>query len=104
MYKIEIKSINKNINSKFNTSIFKRGKDKYLELYKNNYLDTLKSITDINDFIGIIGNDSDEVLLDNVKNIYVVRNASKSLKDKTERITKSNKNKGVEQVIKKEIK
>ena len=100
IYKIEIKGIKKNIDSKYETSILNRNKEYFLEITKNNFLDALKLIADPKEILGVIGNESDEVLLKNCKNIYVVRNAPKCLKEQTENITKSNKHKGVETVIK----
>jgi len=104
VYKIEIKGIRKNIDSKYETSIFNRNKEYFLEITKNNFLSALEYITDLKDIVGVIGNESDIKLLDNSKNIYVVRNAPKVLKEKTDNITKSNKHKGVENIIKSIIK
>ena len=104
VYKIEIKGIKKNIESNYETSILNRNKEYFLEITKNNIIDALKSITDLKDIVGVIGNESDKKLIDNSKNIYVVRNAPKVLKEKTLNITKSNKHKGVENVIKSIIK
>lgn len=104
VYKIEIKGIKKNIESNYETSILNRNKEYFLEITKNNIIDALKSITDLKDIVGVIGNESDKKLIENSKNIYVVRNAPKVLKEKTLNITKSNKHKGVENVIKSIIK
>lgn len=103
VYKVEVKGIKKNIDSHFYTSVFQRNKEYYLEIYKNTNTEALQSLNaDV--LLGIIGNESEKDLLENYKNIYVVKNAPKSLKDKTSHMTKSNKQKGVEAIIKKEIK
>ncbi len=104
VYKVEIKGTKKN-NTKYYSSILKRGKESCLELTKNTTLDALKQLkVNQEEILGVIGNNSEELILDNIDNIYVVRNASKELKDKTDKITKSNKQKGFELVLKKEIK
>ena len=105
VYKIEIKGIKKNIETEYNTSILKRNKEYFLEICKNNSLDTLEKLKIKEDeLLGIIGNESEENLLKKYKKVFVVKNASKKLKDKTKNITKSNKQKGLEQVLKEVIK
>ena len=113
IYKIEIKLPKKKEKelpqeNKYHTSIFQIENETYLELTKNTPYEALKELLkEINiteeETLGMIGNEAEEALLE-MKNIYVVRNAPKSLKDQSEKKTKSNQQKGVESVIKKEIK
>ena len=102
VYKVEINGVRKNIESDYQTSIFKRCGESFLEICKNTPYDALRKLNiDNNEIIAVIGNQSDTQLLDKLKEIYVVRNASKELKNKTDKITKSNTKKGVEEVLKK---
>ncbi len=104
VYKIEVKNTKKEY-PKFYNSLFKYDKETFLEISKNNNFEALKKLgINNNDIISIIGNNSDIEILNNINNTYVVKNASKELRDKTTKITKSNKNKGVELVIKNKIK
>ena len=105
VYKIEIKGIKKTKESKFYQSIFQRNKISFLEISKNTAYDALMSLGKKEDeILGIMGNESELKITELLPRIYVVKNASKSLKEKTKNITKSNKQKGVETVLKNEIK
>ena len=103
VYKIEIQGTKKVLIPNVNSSIFQKDKEKYLEMSKNTVWDALSKIKE-NEMLAVIGNESDEILLEKIPKTYVVRNAPKSLKDKAKRMTKSNKQKGVEIVLKEEIK
>lgn len=104
VYKIEIQGIKEWKNNQFYTSVLKRNKKTYLEIGKNTIYDALKKLKIKEDeILGIIGNDSEACLLNKIPKIYVVRNASEYLKKQTNNLTKSNKCKGVEAVIKKEL-
>ena len=100
VYKVEIKNTNKKI-SKYHNSIFKIEKESYLEITKNSIYDALKKLK-INspELLCILGNNSELELVNKIDNIYVVRNASSTLKNKIDNITKSNTKKGVEEVLK----
>ena len=101
VYKIEIKGIKQWKKDMYHTSLLKIGKETFLEICKNTTYDAIKKIkTKENEIVSIIGNDSEESILKNIKETYVVRNASKQLREQTQKLTKSNKNKGVEAVIK----
>ena len=89
-----------------NYSILKINKELYLEISPSTFKDALNSLLDnlkINtkEILGIIGNDSDIDLINYLDNCYVVSNASKELKSKTKKRTKSNTSKGVEYLLKK---
>ena len=103
VYKIEIQGTKKVWIPNVNSSIFQKEKEKYLEISKNTVWDALSKIKE-NEMLAVIGNESEEILLEKIPKTYVVRNAPKSLKDKAKRMTKSNKQKGVEIVLKEEIK
>lgn len=112
IYKIEIelsqreykKFVIEKIDS-LNITTLKYDKKYYIEYTSNetNNYKALQRICDKNDdVVAVIGNDSDKVILDNIKNTYVVSNC-KSLKSLAKLTTKSNNFKGVEAVIKKII-
>lgn len=103
VYKIEIQGTKKVLIPNVNSSIFQKDKEKYLEISKNTVWDALSKIKE-NEMLAVIGNESEEILFEKIPKTYVVRNAPKSLKDKAKRMTKSNKQKGVEIVLKEEIK
>jgi len=103
VYKVEIKGIKAKKKSKYYTFIFKKDKDYFLEICKNSYVNALKTISK-EEMIAILGNDSEKELIESIEKTYVVRNAPKEMKEKAKYTTKSNKCKGVETVIKKEIK
>ena len=113
VYKVEIVCGKKKLKElpqlPFQISYFQRNKEVFLEIGKNTPYEALKGIMEEEnisekEILGIIGNDSEEEILNHIENIYVVRNASKELKEKTKKTTTTNKNKGVENVTKKEIK
>ena len=110
IYKIEIENYNdtniENINC--NLSVLEKNNKKYLEVISNkcNSYIALEKITKFNnnEILVITGNDSDIELCKNIKNSYVVANASKTLKNIVNKKTSSNNSLGVEQVIKNIIK
>ena len=113
VYKVEIVCGKKKLKElpqlPFQISYFQRNKEVFLEIGKNTPYEALKEIIEEENIsekevLGIIGNDSEEEILNHIENIYVVRNSSKELKGKTKKTTTTNKNKGVENVTKKEIK
>ena len=103
VYKIEIKGAKKKKSTKYVETMLKRNKENFLEIAKNTPYDSLKSIKK-EEILAIIGNESEKPILENIENTYVVKNAPKALRDQTKKITSSNIKKGVEQVIKEEIK
>ena len=114
IYKVEVTGPKKELESylenlRYENSILEIEKECYLELTKNNPYDALNKLLkglkiSKEEVLGIIGNESERKILENMENIYLVRNASKDLKSLTDHLTKTNKSKGVEAVIKKEIK
>ena len=101
VYKVEIKNTNKKI-SKYYNSIFKIEKESYLEISKNSIYEALKKLKiNSSELLCIIGNNSELELVNKLDNLYVVRNASSTLKNKADNIIKSNTKKGVEEVLKK---
>ena len=101
VYKIEIKGVKQWKKGKYNTSLLKRGKETFLEICKNTPYDAIQKLKIKEDeIVSIIGNESEESILKHIKDTYVVRNASKKLKENTSLLTKSNKSKGVEAIIK----
>ena len=102
VYKIEVQGTKKKIDG-FHCSILQVEKEKILEISKNTVWDAIQRRKE-KEILAVIGNESEEILLEKIPKTYVVRNAPKSLKEKTNQITKSNKQKGVEQVLKTEIK
>ena len=104
VYKIEIKGIKEWKNTEYYTSIFKRNKEIFLEIGKNNPYDVFKKMKQKDEeILAVIGNDSEESILKHIPKTFVVRNASKKLKEQTSLFTRSNKLKGVETVIRKEL-
>ena len=113
IYKVEIEIMKKdietfnNIDLKLNKSILKRNKKLFLELTSNKvniynsvkYLCNKKKINTDN-ILSIIGNDSEKELV-NFPNTYIIGNSPKSLKELTDKKTKSNNLKGVENILKK---
>ena len=99
VYKIEIKNIKKTPKMDYCVSILERNKEFFLEITKNNFYDALRRLGSEKDFLLVIGNESEDILLDKYDNIYVVSNAPKRLKSKSNNKTKSNQKKGVEEVI-----
>ena len=113
IYKIEIENYNdtniENINC--NLSILENNNKKYLEIISNkcNSYIALEKINDINNIkdnevLVITGNDSDIELCKNIKNSYIVENASINIKKIIKKKTQSNNNHGVEIVLKNMIK
>lgn len=89
-----------------NCSIFEINKEYYLEICPSTFKESLESLLRYlgmgsKDVLGIIGNDSDASLIDYIDECYVVSNASRFLKSKTKKRTKSNTSKGVEYLLKK---
>lgn len=108
VYQVEVIGKKKQESKKWNTYFLKRGSSSILILSKNNSYQALRDIMqeekcNIDEVLPIIGNEWDEEILRNISKTYVVKNAPKSLITKSH-LTKSNKNKGVEIVIKKELK
>ena len=104
VYKIEVQGVKEWKNDQYYTSFLKRNQKTYLEIGKNNPYDAVKKLKiDENEIIGIVGNDSEEWIVKNIPKTYVVRNASSYLKNQAQNLTMSNKSKGVEAVIKKEL-
>lgn len=104
VYKIEIKGLKEWNNSAYHTSILKRNNEIFLEICKNTPYDAFKKLKlKENEVISVVGNDCEEIFLEQIPKTYVVRNASKKLKEQATNLTKSNKLKGVESVIKKEL-
>ena len=113
VYKIEIKLPKKNhkiLNMckeiGANCSILEINKEYYLEISPSTFKDSLERLLrylgiDSKDVLGIVGNDSDLSLISYLDNCYVVSNASRTLKSKTRKRTKSNTSKGVEELLKK---
>ena len=111
--KIELKLPKKNKkiidickDNEINYSILKINKELYLEISPSTFKDGLEKLLDnikisSKDVLGIIGNDSDIDLINYLDDCYVVSNASKELKSKTKKRTKSNTSKGVEYLLKK---
>jgi hydroxymethylpyrimidine pyrophosphatase-like HAD family hydrolase len=60
----------------------------------------LKEDFKLTEIVVICANDSDESLVQNCHESYVVENGSLALKKKAKKTTSSNKNKGVEKVLK----
>ena len=113
IYKIEIENYNdtniENINC--NLSILENNNKKYLEIISNkcNSYIALEKINDINkiednEVLVITGNDSDIELCKNIKNSYIVENASMNIKKIIKKKTQSNNEHGVEIVLKNMIK
>ncbi len=113
IYKIEIEDYNdtniENINC--NLSILEKNNIKYLEIISNkcNSYIALEKINNINDtkdneVLVITGNDSDIELCKNIKNSYIVENASCKLNSIIKKKTSSNNEYGVEKIIKNMIK
>ncbi|MBR3210506.1 MAG: HAD family phosphatase [Bacilli bacterium] len=104
VYKLEIKGLKEWKNTKYHTSLLKRNQESFLEIGKNTPYDAIKKLkVKEENIVGVIGNDSEESILHAIPKTYVVRNASKKLKEQTSNLVKSNKLKGVESVIKKEL-
>lgn len=114
VYKVEVKVSKKEIDTIpkidiYENTILKDNTEYYLEITKNtSYAALIKLMQTIKvkeaEMIGIVCNDSERMILEKIKPIYLMRNASKDLKELTNHITKTNKSKGVEAVIRKEIK
>lgn len=109
IYKIEIENFNDtNIDTiNCNLSVLEKNNKKYLEIVSNkcNSYIALTKINEINNIkenevLVIAGNDSDIELAKNIKNSYVVDNASKIIKSVIKKKTSTNNEHGVEQVIK----
>ena len=60
-----------------------------------------KNEISLDEVIGVVGNESDLSIVEHIDNTFVVSNASRLLKKISRKKTKSNKNKGVEWVLKK---
>lgn len=113
IYKLEIKIKNKEqyLVDKLNDldvykSIFKLGKDYFIEVTKHSTYEGIIKLLDMlkiknKETISVIGNLSEKELVNNIENTYVVSNAPKELKDLSTSKTKSNNFKGVENIIKK---
>ncbi len=113
IYKIEIEDYSDtNIESiNCNLSILEKNNKKYLEIISNKCnsyisLEKINNYTNIkeNEVLVIAGNDSDINLCKNIKNSYIVENASNQLKNIIKSKTMSNNEYGVENVIKDVIK
>lgn len=110
IYKIEIEDYSdtniENINC--NLSVLEKNNKKYLEIISNkcNSYIALEKITKFNnnEILVVTGNDSDIELCKNIKNSYIVANASNELKKIIKKKTMSNDEYGVEKVIKNVIK
>ncbi len=110
IYKIEIelkKKDLKNLNS--NYSVFKYRNKTYLEVNSNNnYIGMMKLLKSLGiakeEVLLIIGNESEKGLINLIPNTYIIGNSPKSLKEMNVKKTSSNNFKGVEKVIKKNIK
>jgi hydroxymethylpyrimidine pyrophosphatase-like HAD family hydrolase len=113
IYKIEIENYSdtelENINC--NLSIIEKDNIKYLEITSNkcNSYIALVKLLDINDIskedvLVITGNDSDIELVKNIKNSYIVDNASNMLKKVSKKHTTTNNEYGVEKTLKNMIK
>lgn len=111
VYKIAIKLSKKEAGiykiKEYEQSIYIEEDNYYLELTKNTSWQMLKHLMnkkEINkeELLCIIQNDSEQEILDNISNTFILHNGLKSLKGK--RSSKTNNNKGVETIIKKEIK
>ena len=113
IYKIEIKVSKKELNIiekisdiDVNKSILFYKNEYFIEITEKNIsnaVETLLKKLNINydETIAVIGNDSEKLLTNIIKNTYAVSNASKNLKEKVNNKTTSNCLKGVEKVIKK---
>ena len=112
IYKIEIeiedeKEIKKLEKVNVNKSIITIHNKKYLEISSNKSgmfsgVDKigLKEGFKLTEIVVICANDSDESLVQNCHESYVVENGSPSLKKKSKKTTLSNRDKGVEKVLK----
>ena len=113
IYKIEIEidkddEIKKLDKVNVNKSILTINNKKYLEISSNKSgtfsgVDkiSLKEGINLQEIVVICANESDLPLIQNCKESYVVENGSPLLKKKAKKTTTSNRNKGVEKVLKK---
>jgi len=89
------------------SSIFEKDNKKYLEITSNKSsmffgVDqvALKTGTDLKEIVAICANESDASLVQNIARSYIVKNSCRKLKKITKRITFSNDEKGVENILK----
>ena len=111
VYKIEIE-INKNerdliniLGNNINKSIFNYNNKYYIEITNKSIIHSIEELIkkeriNKNEIIAIIGNDSEKDITNIINKTYVVSNGTKSLKKSTKYKTKSNEERGVEQVLK----
>ena len=110
IYKIEVELKRKDIKDLTNQNItFKYNRKTYLEITKtndyNDYKKLLKKLKISNDeVLQVIGNDSEQVLINDFSNTYLIGNSSKLLKSFKINKTSSNNLKGFEKVLRKENK
>lgn len=97
---------NKLKNLPLNISLFEVNNNKYIEITSDQAsmfsgVDkiSLKNELDLSNIIAINGNESDISLAQNIKRTFVVKNASKNLKNYAYKIVKSNTEKGVETIL-----
>lgn len=97
---------NKLKNLPLNISLFEVNNNKYIEITSDQAsmfsgVDkiSLKNELDLSNIIAINGNESDISLAQNIKRTFVVKNASKNLKNYAYKIVKSNTEKGVEMIL-----
>ena len=112
IYKIEvelkdIKDIKKIQKLNVESSIFQYQEKKYLEItsHKSSMFSgvdqvSLKTGTNLKEIVAICSNESDYSLVKNITRSYIVENSCEKLKKATKRITSSNDNKGVENILK----
>ena len=63
--------------------------------------ESIGKISNADEIVSIVGNESELEVVENLKNTYIVSNSPKVIKDKTKNRTKSNNAKGVENLLKK---
>ena len=109
IYKIEVELKRKDIKDLTDQNItFKYNRKTYLEITNtndyNDYKKLLKKLKISNDeVLQVIGNDSEQVLINDFSNTYLIGNSSKLLKSFKINKTSSNNLKGFEKVLRKEI-
>ena len=89
-----------------NKSLFIINKEIFIEIAPTNTYESIKRLAKIliisnDEIISIIGNQSEKDLIENIEDTYVVSNATNELKKNSNKRTKSNNCKGVENIIKK---
>ena len=109
IYKIEVELKRKDIKDLTNQNItFKYNRKTYLEITNtndyNDYKKLLEKLKISNDeVLQVIGNDSEQVLINDFSNTYLIGNSSKLLKSFKINKTSSNNLKGFEKVLRKKL-